>query len=56
MMSNDREIQLCEPAPFLYFENGQMAVTDGSFVLPSIIVTSPQLRSAGAEASMARSG
>ncbi len=31
-MSNDREIQLCEPAPFLYFENGQMAVTDGATV------------------------
>jgi hypothetical protein len=32
MMSNDGEIQLCEPAPFLYFENGQMAVTDGASV------------------------
>lgn len=32
MMSIDREIQLCEPAPFLYFENGQMAVTDGASV------------------------
>lgn len=31
-MSNDGEIQLCEPAPFLYFENGQMAVTDGASV------------------------
>ncbi len=31
-MSNDREIELCEPAPFLYFENGQMAVTDGASV------------------------
>lgn len=30
-MSNG-EIQLCEPAPFLYFENGQMAVTDGASV------------------------
>jgi hypothetical protein len=32
MMSDDFEIQLCEPAPFLYFENGQMAVTDGASV------------------------
>lgn len=31
-MANDDEIQLCEPAPFLYFENGQMAVTDGASV------------------------
>lgn len=31
-MSNDGEIQLCKPAPFLYFENGQMAVTDGASV------------------------
>jgi hypothetical protein len=30
MMSDDFEIQRCEPAPFLYFENGQMAVTDGA--------------------------
>ncbi len=28
----NREIQLCEPAPFLYFENGQMAVADGASV------------------------
>jgi len=26
------EITLCEPAPFIYFENGQIAVTDGSSV------------------------
>ncbi|PVE50664.1 hypothetical protein [Rhizobium rhizogenes] len=32
MTSNDGEIQLCEPAPFLYFENGQIAVTDGASV------------------------
>ncbi|MFP3546949.1 hypothetical protein SB748_26325 [Rhizobium sp. SIMBA_035] len=33
MMSNDGKIQLFEPAPFLYFENGQMAVTDGASVV-----------------------
>jgi hypothetical protein len=32
MMSKDGEIQICEPAPFLYFDNGQMAVTDGASV------------------------
>jgi hypothetical protein len=31
-MSEVAEISLCEPAPFIYFENGQIAVTDGSSV------------------------
>lgn len=31
-MSDPREIKLCEPAAFIYFENGQIAVTDGSSV------------------------
>jgi hypothetical protein len=31
-MSDSAEISLCEPAPFIYFENGQIAVTDGSCV------------------------
>ena len=31
-MQEEPEIRLCEPAPFLYFENGQIAVTDGSSV------------------------
>lgn len=31
-MGKETEIWLCEPAPFLYFENGQIAVTDGSSV------------------------
>jgi hypothetical protein len=29
-MEDIHEIKLCEPPPFLYFENGQIAVTDGS--------------------------
>jgi hypothetical protein len=31
-MIDETEITLCEPAPFLYHENGQIAVTDGSTV------------------------
>ena len=31
-MIDEAEITLCEPAPFLYYENGQIAVTDGSSV------------------------
>lgn len=27
-----QDIKLCEPAPLIYFENGQIAVTDGSSV------------------------
>jgi hypothetical protein len=26
------DIELCEPAPFIYYENGQIAVTDGASV------------------------
>jgi hypothetical protein len=43
MMSDGVEIQLCEPAPFLYFENGQMAVTDGASVW-LVIVTCEAMR------------
>jgi len=32
MISSESEIELCEPAPFLYYENGQIAVTDGTSV------------------------
>lgn len=31
-MIDETEITLCEPAPFLYHENGQIAVSDGSTV------------------------
>lgn len=31
-MIDETAITLCEPAPFLYHENGQIAVTDGSTV------------------------
>jgi len=31
-MIDETEITLCEPAPFLYHENGQIAITDGSTV------------------------
>lgn len=32
MMRDDADIELCEPAPFIYYENGQLAVTDGAAV------------------------
>jgi hypothetical protein len=31
-MSDEREVMLCEPAPFLFYENGQLGVTDGCSV------------------------
>jgi hypothetical protein len=36
-MEDLREIEICEPAPFLYYENGQIAVTDGSTVWMVIV-------------------
>jgi hypothetical protein len=44
-MVDHPEITLCEPAPFLYHENGQIAVTDGSQVW-SVIVTCEAIRAA----------
>jgi hypothetical protein len=32
MMDNVMELELCQPAPFIYYENGQVAVTDGASV------------------------
>jgi hypothetical protein len=43
MMDDFREIELCEPAPFIYYENGQLAVTDGSTVW-IVIVTCEALK------------
>jgi hypothetical protein len=37
------EVQICEPAPFIYYENGQLAVTDGASVW-LVIVTCEALR------------
>ena len=31
-MSVRHEIQICEPSPFIYYENGQIAVADGASV------------------------
>lgn len=39
MIRPEIEVELCEPAPFLYYENGQIAVTDGTSVW-LVIVTS----------------
>lgn len=32
-----KEYDLCEPAPFIYYENGQLAITDGSSVWMVIV-------------------
>ena len=42
-MIDHAEITLCEPAPFLYHENGQIAVTDGSQVW-LVLVTCEAIR------------
>jgi hypothetical protein len=42
-MQDKSNIALCEPDPFIYFENGQLAVTDGSFVW-LVIVTCEAMR------------
>jgi hypothetical protein len=42
-MPNSAELTICEPAPFIYFENGQIAVTDGSSVW-LVVVTCEAIR------------
>lgn len=54
-MDDFRDFELCEPAPFLFSDDGHVAITDGNNVW-MVIVTSPQQRSAGAMTKMARSG
>ncbi|MDP9840104.1 hypothetical protein J2T09_004884 [Neorhizobium huautlense] len=46
-MQEETEIHLCEPAPFIYFENGQIAVTDGSSVW-LVIVTCEAMKATAA--------
>jgi len=46
-MQEEPEIRLCEPAPFIYFENGQIAVTDGSSVW-LVIVTCEAMKATAA--------
>lgn len=36
-MTEVKEYDLCEPAPFIFYENGQLAVTDGSSVWMVIV-------------------
>jgi hypothetical protein len=45
-MENVPDIELCEPAPFLYFENGQIAVTDGSSVWLVIVTAEAMMATA----------
>ncbi|TWF43355.1 hypothetical protein [Neorhizobium alkalisoli] len=42
-MEHLREFEICEPEPFIYFENGQFAITDGSTVY-QVIVTCEAMR------------
>ncbi len=37
MTEEIKDYELCKPAPFIYFENGQLAVTDGSTVWMVIV-------------------
>lgn len=37
------ELELCEPAPFLYYENGQLAVSDGASTW-MVVVTCEAMR------------
>ncbi|WP_313607091.1 hypothetical protein [Rhizobium sp.] len=46
-MHEESEIHLCEPAPFIYFENGQIAVTDDSSVW-LVIVTCEAMKATAA--------
>ncbi|WP_313606687.1 hypothetical protein [Rhizobium sp.] len=46
-MQGETEIRLCEPAPFIYFENGQIAITDGSSVW-LVIVTCEAMKATAA--------
>lgn len=36
-MTEVKEYDLCDPAPFIFYENGQLAVTDGSSVWMVIV-------------------
>jgi hypothetical protein len=46
-MDDFREIELCEPAPFLYHENGQLAVSNGETVW-MVIVTCEAMKATAA--------
>lgn len=51
-MIDETEITLCEPAPFLFHENGQIAVTDGSTVW-LVIVTCEAIKATAENSSTA---
>jgi hypothetical protein len=48
-MIDETDITLCEPAPFLYHENGQLAVTDGATVW-LVIVTCEAMKATASPA------
>ncbi|MCQ1855369.1 hypothetical protein [Neorhizobium galegae] len=47
MMDDQRDFEICEPAPFIYFENGQIAVTDRTSVW-LVIVTCEAMKATAA--------
>lgn len=46
MTKGEIEVELCEPAPFLYYENGQIAVTDGTSVWLVIVTCEAMMATA----------
>ncbi|MGF9565080.1 hypothetical protein AAIH70_16320 [Neorhizobium sp. BT27B] len=46
MTKGETEIELCEPVPFLYYENGQIAVTDGTSVWLVIVTCDAMMATA----------
>jgi hypothetical protein len=45
-MTKDREFELCEPSPFLYHENGQLAITDGAAVWMVVVTCEAMMATA----------
>ena len=45
-MINKSDITICEPEPFLYFDNGQISVTDGSSVWLVIVTCEAMMATA----------
>ena len=55
LMEVHRDFELCEPSPFLYFDNGQLALTDGRAVWMVIVSRQAMMATANPqEASLRR--
>ncbi len=54
-MEDHQDFKLCEPSPFLYFDNGQLALTDGHTVWMVIVTREAMMATANPqEASLRR--